>query len=696
MTKKRPKKLSFEKTMKMAALPRLSDHEVLSAKKRVWNSLASEISSHDKSLENEKSSNYKLQSSIETKPWFLQYKTYAYSMAFLSICLIVVTGSFTFYSQYLQTQNPGQTTSSRINYEQVKDVQALAASKFAELNGVTFEEFKAALVEEKPNVETPINEPTPTNIIKIDSSKGENLLTSIATKDISTFITDKKLEITDKELFAKSDIYLDTYMNTDSKEFSISTTTRPNYFKQVIRDSDSIVYLNNQNPSTTVTYKGGVYAIKQVYIENQIQIAGLGNDGALVFNPETKVLQEILTNPDAELTETLAGDYITTIQNKNQNSKFVYTLEKNSLSIKKQEYWIEGQLVYTLTTLNKKEIKAGQNSINSDFSLSELENKKIEIKEIKSNPDFSKFSSVDFVESSFKDYSNKYTTFAFSSNTSSAEDSKLYDFTSEKNREYFDYVILTANKDFDPNFTSRAEFTFDKDLLAIQKTSNLEIKVYPKSFPLTSLQNGEKIEILIDNEKAEAFWKTENTKRNLSFTYKNHYFVFAQEVKENENPALLLAKDLKLTTLTVEKAASIDAITKAKADAKPVLKELKLDSSPSTSSGLAGLTKENSDFAKKYASNKKVEIKNIYTFEKTSKQSVCEKYYLENFNEDYLNCVLEKNDGFILNTKSTTNSSTSTIYYISKDSVEKKYLDVLEKNNFKVEKSEGYLILLMI
>lgn len=671
MTKqKKIKKLPLEKTMKMASLPVLSEHEILSAKKRVWNQIDAEVKSH------ESKKNHEVKQS--SRPWFLQFKTYGYSFATLSVCVLIAVGSFSVYSQLLQKNTPTESTNRVYDAKaQLQNgVQALAASRFQELNGVTFEQFKEALTEEKPtttNTNSAV-EPSPTNIVKIDETKGQQIVETLKAKDIPTFISKKSLEINNKDLFAKSDLYNEVYSNLGTKDFVITTSTRPNFYKQSIQFEGKIVNLIDETPSFSLEYKGGKYAIKQVYSENKVQIAGVDSNGNSYFNPDTQVLKEILTNPDADLTGAESSIITATIEDKTNNSKLVYTLDSETLNIQNQEFWIGENLVYTLKTDEIRKIDAGPNSIDTDFGVPELTEKNIEIKEINSDENLDELT---LQKSSFASFVDNYLTLSFDQSESQISTYNLYDFTNEKNQTFKNYYNLKYSADFAPNAQlSVNSLNLDKDLVAEQKTDKYLISIYPKNFDY-NVDSFENTKIKLDSKEISAYVQERDTSRNIVFVMGDYKYIISEKTNADN-------QELTFTSIDKNFAAKIDKYISDKESSLPKLQEVKI----------TDLTDEQQKLIQDYAKTNKLEIKNIYTFIKNSENSKCEDFYLDKFNDNYLNCLVESNNGLVVVLNDTSNtSSQKNIYYFIKSGLDQKFIDELKDNNFKVEKVEEYLLI---
>jgi len=599
---KNKNRISVEKALAVASLPRLDQHTMASAEKRVWNQLAHSIGK----LENQE------KESVQTetpKMVFWQRSYIKFTMSFVFILLLVVGSSGLFW--YIGTNignDNGNNTAQNVNPKTDEfNVKELAASRFSQLNGVTFEEFKEVIEETPPTpTTTPIanvfTTPSTTQLIpntntevKVDEAK----VIELAKKAQSNIFYSKQELVFSNNFNAQSEVNsfglgqgLITRIDY-TKPLVYESWVTVNYSKSKLTQGEKIILEYVSTPEFLYSYVGGEYAVKVEYLAKRYSIAGLTNDGTSIPNPEIELLRFILTSPGADKarvimegnkelvvieTEGGSGGLVSPLGESRIKTK--YYLDKNTFTLVRIKQYLNDKLI--LSNLNIQSQKIENREVNSIFTIGELESE-ISVKTTQYDIDNNLQKIVD--QSSVGDFIKNYDLLYFKDKEK--KDLKVIDYKSEKYLKFQEYQNLINTKEFNPLFE---ESVLLEKPLAYYYFPNIkvDVNVYKNEPDLTeknrfNIETSE-IDIHIENteQKAVLFIKSENlipaatvtpspsitgtpaitstiTERiqGLKIKYNENWYVF-QSPLDSSTTSSAFNSDSSLLKLSVAEANDID------------------------------------------------------------------------------------------------------------------------------------------
>ncbi len=677
MEKHKHKNLSIEKAMRTSVLPSLPDHDIQSAQKRVWNQISASIATKPQSLD------------IPRPSFFSVFvRTSKYALAYLMLFVMLMGSIFYMYTVILTTNQdvvPEVAKSdSQIEAEKI-DLQALAASRFQELNGITFEEYKEVIevteqADEPVFIPTPQTEiqltatPKPTEIVKIDTEKAQEVVKKIEDKDLNLFYTEKTLKVLDKELYINTNEYIKLPKNIDlEKEINLKNWSRLNFYKAIISQEDSIKKFDALTPNGTIEYYGGKYAIQTSYKKEVVQIAGVTTEGKQVLNPETELLKNILQDRTAKAKEIkkvndreiLVVEVNKLVSETDKTTKIIYELSKENLSILKETHYAGDKAIFELATIATTEQKV--KDINDVINANELDNKQIELKkfELSESPQF-----FEFKQSKLNEYSKEYSIFSLSnSSIDTISRYSFFEYTSDELQKYREFIQVYNSKDFIAE--SGVEFKSpisNENALANQfMEKDISITVYdllPKSYQEIDPTLLSQLILTIDTQKIDATLRTQRNSRVLYFQFHKNFYVFIENANADSNYKFTLNDKTGITLVTEEKLLDVNKYIEGREVNTPKYKVM-----DASTMSIPEVSKLRNDLKTRL----KAKDITLNQFTKKSTETLCDKFFTKLDKEIYLNCFAEKNSGFIVQQSINGKNENFYIFYktINKDTKDK-------------------------
>lgn len=656
MKKIKSKLNNVEKVLSMAFREVPDNHDIESAQKRVWNNLDFLINKEEPSLKPENINQ-------KGKPSLLNFSKYAMSFGLIMLLIVAISGTSMFY-----LTKPQETPPSIDANNEITSIKSLAASRFKELNGISIDEYKEAVIPENNVVSNPTNPSEPhKTVTKLDSDKAEEILKKAQSQNQKIYYSKQNISFHNIEEASNISFFnLGTGKNPNidySKEILFENWLSLGYSKTVISQENKIIASFIMRPDSYLSYIGGKYAIQQNYKYENIVLAGLSTDGETIQNPEIELLKKILVENSLENEEIIKKDseelfkikvrnFSGILGNENKsNYKTYFYLKKETLSPVKYEQYIRDKLV---ATIQFTEIKQIEDSENSYFSPKELKN--IEIK----NVDIAKDSVVSSSpEIKLSDFIKKYPILTFAENDN--YDLIAYDFQDESN--ISELMKLSHSEEYNPLYKVPdatkmriATYSSQKSNLLyeiyskkpeINKDKNFEIIItekkirvneetvigeyfVKKSLVTTPTNSPDSIEILIAPILSET--------NGIILEYKEKWFLITSfDFTEGINK--IFESEITLSELSENDAKTIDEKNEEIKRAKPSVEYIDLNNISKEMRYLPGDLKEYGLIATFSGKSNK------FSSEKT-----CEKYYLVD-SDNISWCLAEKYDGFIINYK---------------------------------------------
>jgi hypothetical protein len=502
MQKSRKRKLNIENQIRVAML---NDSDIQKAQERVWQKISLEIDSDIK----------------QDLSFATLFKRYAYFFCFVFIFVLL---GFIGFSQN-QTNTSLNVASNDIQQE---NIQNLAAKRFAELNGVTFEEYQNVISTIEPQTES-----TSENNLRIDFDKASELIKKLdKQRKIRTFYSEKKLVIYEPEKFAALQNNFNIKKYFQEKELNIKEWQSINKSKTVITSENGTLLYFLKDGRSTLEYYGGDFALETIVNNYNIQIAGLTSEGKELVNPEVSLMKKILSDETIKINQ--VDNHLIAQLDIDRNIRILYSLNPNDLSLLKESYFIEDTLIYELISINNEVI------IN--------EEKYLEI-----------FSKIDFPQEikvrSYEFPVNPDAYFSEANSSISKEPRPVFSLESDKS----DYRKLSGytSKVFEPEeLIEKSKYLLYKDSLSfnvdglyeninninsIQYIDNFRIYQFSKENPEISLDahtdESINIELKINDTEIEVSAVNENA---FFFEVENsHYLVISDEKINKLNLATL-------------------------------------------------------------------------------------------------------------------------------------------------------------
>lgn len=466
-------------------LPEPGEHQIKSAEKRVWNNIAYRI---DQQLEKE--------GVIPSKIpfWQKNMKFFVAASLIMFLAATGVTGGFFYYTSLKKADNSTAEVVPTEEAATVQNIRELAASRFAELNGVSFDEFKAVIKETEAKPENP----TPTDVL--DTSKAEKL--SQIDENQTVYFSEQELDLIDIKSPIEVPGYgvVETSLVDRSKPLLIKNWYSVSYNKTTLEQEDKLILMRLDTPDYFVEYHGGKYAIQAKYKEKKVIIAGLSKDGLVATNPEIQVMKYVLENgnaEDAKIEELDGKEYIvfTVPKSETDSGKFFkkYFMDKDTFTLYLTEEYSEGEKISSIKNVNREQKKDVDPS--KEINFKELEASKISLKIVKDYEPFVR----EYYKNlpTFSEFTDQYPLVVLKDTKSS--EINLSKIIIKDQPELTEYEKLAESKEFNPDFKKNnilaqysqkdagLEFILSKDIEEIkdkktQENKNIKVKIDGKEF----------------------------------------------------------------------------------------------------------------------------------------------------------------------------------------------------------------------
>jgi hypothetical protein len=579
MAKKIKKNLNAEKLVKALYIEPLDEHDILAASKRVWNSIEYTIHYDQPKVQEIKPFKSKR---VFWSPFF------KFATAF-SLILIFGVGIIYYDQNIVKNTNESQRQANA-NNEVVKEdnVRKLAASRFTELNGVSFEEYKEAVIAtETPAPQVFENEANTSgipasvlnysdaNLQKVDETKVEELAKKSEQSRPDIYYSQSEIQFT-KDFTSEmplSFVFFGQGMHPKidySKPLNYESWLTANYSKTLLNQSNNPIAENIVTPEYSLSYAGGKYAVEIVNSKYSYSVAGLAANGSEVVNPEIQLLKHILKSTSLDQAK-LDSDGSIVIESREVFTPILlpldgkqtdlltkYYLNKDTFHLSKTEFYFKDKLILTIKEIKSEEIKKDPKEIITNIDIKG----KLEVKTLKHEDILQRNSNGDNL---IKPFNDRYTVLYFKDQE--YKDIKVFDY----NPKYYNFFkTLDFNplyKDENSKINKVANYAFAK--------AKLNVDVYDKE-PDFSLNTSEKPiqtsgKVKIDDDEIEAtfFTKADNKTKEVKniegvkVLYKGLWYIFT--ATESGNSYFKDYEGNTILELSEINAKSIDAANEAAA-----------------------------------------------------------------------------------------------------------------------------------
>ncbi len=289
---KKADKVNVEQVLRSFERDPLSKKALENAQKRTWNQLSYTIKeqSQNNYRKQEKSL---LKLPLGKKPL----------IAFLTVFLVTIVSIGTFavlhvYQSQVDLAEPGLETAQLPQRDKIKE---MAASRFEELTGISYEEYQVVAQEAYSNqlaIPGPVSgeitatpEPEPTT----DPEKIKEINKKIAENQIKFYYIERTVTQTlraDFARYAAQSVEVKHPKVDYSRPYTTKTWYSPLAIKHLVLQDEEVISLNVQAPQFSYTYKGGEYGIKRNY--EHPRVFGSLNTEGIALNPELILLAYII------------------------------------------------------------------------------------------------------------------------------------------------------------------------------------------------------------------------------------------------------------------------------------------------------------------------------------------------------------------------------------------------------------------
>lgn len=674
------KKFDPAKTLEVIRKKHIDAHLIESAQTRVWNHLSHTIQQDSTDAKTQNNNND--DKSVSKGFWARYHKSFL-TIGVATLIIIATAGSITYWGYQKGLPQNGSTSNVANNHEPV-NLKKLAASRFKELNGISYEELKSVIREENSsggNV-TPLSNLAPTpNIFpliaelpQVDSLKVEDLTLKIDKSERKAYYSEQEITLIEGE---KNSAVINSYFGAGegkhpkidyNKPLVLRTWYGASFHKITITQGKSLIYFMLTENGYSIKYFGGSYAIKDS-VTTPVYLTAVVESN---LNPEITFLRSILENREAKQIGTEKGDdkaYLVIEIPSSDSAKFTdsilttspssittrYYVDEMTFKLHKTELYVDDILVQSVKEKSNNTVQIDETYLKTAQSEIEgIEMRVVEQSSAVENPRLHRIADL-----------AKYYSVYYDPNRSKYFES-IYDASITHLRENNDAFRLLHTKEFNPLYEEISQGDNSSRIFSIASysQSGLRFEIYDNEPNPISQANSKKnttvtqssMTIIINGvERNAQFYEQranpptvtpEPSNLNVAPAFSDllsvNYLIFEGEdgkwhqISEFQNNSVgssVLKPGFVLKKMTVEEAKTIDQEIEERNRSYPTMQTTSLNDISKSLRLLPG------DLSQTY----KLKPVSVIIPQKHDPESKCEKYFMDTLAVD---CLITKYNGF--------------------------------------------------